>query len=330
MINTIPEQHRQALSSAIAKGDFESMRKIIEGNKIDLDAYEEQFYTPILMAVLTSYGIKDESERVSMLRYCIENGANPNLNCKAGYNSLHVAVQQQRLISALDLFLDFGGDVNLADNSGATVAYWAIQSFPWRTEAEERQLHLKVLEKIFMLGADLDRKNKFGVTPRKWLERAPEDVKALADNCEKLNPVYKPSNTIQPEFPTKLKYPDIVNHIRTNLIPVQGKSETIEGEMLRGLDNLRDEAQRNGNVNFYKVHKEYAELISATLNNATFFNQKEKEKITKATKKLMHAKKPYLEDDLYDYLTDQICVFYRHKNAGQQNDNNQKWWKFWN
>lgn len=27
-----------------------------------------------------------------------------------------------------------------------------------------------------MAGADLDRQNKFGVTPRSWLERSPEDV----------------------------------------------------------------------------------------------------------------------------------------------------------
>ncbi|MEJ2884346.1 ankyrin repeat domain-containing protein [Pedobacter sp. GR22-6] len=314
-MNTIPEQHRQALSSAIAKGEFDSMRSIIEANNIDLNAYEEQFHTPILMGVLTSYGIKNENERVEMLRYLLENGANPNLNCKAGYNSLHVAVQQQRLIKPLDLFLDFGGDVNLADNNGGTVAYWAIQSFPWRTEGEERQFHLKVLEKIFMAGADLDRKNKYGVTPRIWLERSAEDVKDLAGKCEKLKPVYKASETQQPEFPTKLKYPEIAKHIRTNLIPVRGKADTTEGEMLRGLDNLRDEAHRNGNVNFGKTHKEYADFIASTLTQAPFFDKKEKDKISSAAKKLTYAKKPYLEDDVFDYLTDQICVYYKQKNA---------------
>ncbi len=315
MINTIPEQHKRALSLAIAKGEFESMRNIIEGNNIDLNAYEEQFYTPMIMDVLTSYGIKNESDRVNILRYCLENGANPNLKCKAGYNSLHVAVQQQRLIAALDLFLDFGGDVNLADNNGGTVAYWAIQSFPWRTEGQERQFHLKVLEKIFMLGADLDRKNKFGVTPRVWLERSAEDVKALADKCEKLNPVYKPSETLQPEFPTKLKYPEIAKHIRTNLIPVQGKADTTEGEMLRGLDNLRDEAHRNGNVNFSKTHQEYVDFIASTLTKSSFFEKKEKDKIISAASKLSYAKKPYLEDDVYDYLTDQICIFYQQNSS---------------
>lgn len=315
MINTIPEQHKRALSLAIAKGEFDSMRSIIEGNNIDLNAYEEQFYTPIIMDVLTSYGIKNESDRVNMLRYCLENGANPNLNCKAGYNSLHVAVQQQRLIAALDLFLDFGGDVNLSDNNGGTVAYWAIQSFPWRTEGQEREFHLKVLEKIFMAGADLDRKNKYGVTPRVWLERSSEDVKVLADKCEQLNPVYQPSGTVQPEFPTKLKYPEIAKHIRTNLIPVRGVADTTEGEMLRGLDNLRDEAHRNGNVNFSKTHKAYAVFIANTLNKADFFDQKEKDKITSATKELMHARKPYLEDDIFDYLTDQICVYYQNNHT---------------
>ena len=100
--------------------------------------------------------------------------------------------------------------------------------------------------------------------------------------------------------------------------------------MLRGLDNLRDEAQRNGNVNFNKVYKEYADFIAATLGSAAFFENKEKNKITEATKKLSHAKKPYLDDDIYDYLTDQICIFYKHNHPGtQENARDKKWWKFW-
>lgn len=328
MLNIIPQEHKLTLSLAIAKGDFDFIRDTVEENTISPNAYEERFYTPLLMDVLTSYGIKDEEERLRMLRFFLEKGADPNLNCKAGYNSLHIAVQQESLIKALDLFLDFGGDVNLADKNGATVAYWAIQGFPGRTEGEERKLHLKVLEKIFLLGADLDYKNKFGVTPRQWLEKAPEDVQALATKCELLNPVYKPGNTVQPEFPTKLKYPEIASYIRANLIPLQGKAETSEGEMLRGLDNLRDEAQRNGNINFHQPHQEYVKFISATLNNAAFFSQIEKDRITASAKKLMHAKKPYLDDDIYDDLTDQICLYYQKNNPG--NTEEKKWWKFWN
>lgn len=200
MIKLIPKQYKRPLLSAIAKGEFNSIKSIVEQNKIDLNAYDDHSYSPILMHVLTSFGIKDESKRLKILRYFLENGADPNLNCKLGYNSLHIAIQQERLIKSLDLFLSFGGDVNSTDKDGATVAYWAIQSFPWKSEGEERQIHLNVIEKIFMLGANLDYANEFGMTPRKWLEHTSEDVQQLAENCEKLKPIYKPVNTNQPSF----------------------------------------------------------------------------------------------------------------------------------
>ena len=325
MINTLPDRHSKILSSAIAQGDFDTLKHTIEQNKIDINSYLLPFYSPIIMAVLTSFGIKDETQKMDMLRYCLEKGADPNLNSKGGYNSLHVAVQQQALAKALNLFLEFGGDVNLTDKNGNTVAYWAIQGFPWRTEGEERKLHLTVLEKILMLGADLDHKNKFGITPRKWLEHSAEDVRQLVSECEKRNPVYQPSNTTQPKFPTNYKFPELVEQIRS-LIPVKGRPENQAAEMLSALDMLKDEAHRNGNVNYYSQHKKLAELILTGLTSSTFFDRKEKDKMIKATKKLMNAKKPYLEDDVYDYLTDQICIYYRNDLAGNEN---KKWWKFW-
>ncbi|WP_026063180.1 ankyrin repeat domain-containing protein [Pedobacter arcticus] len=328
MIKIIPDQYKRPLLSAIAKGDFDNIKIIIEQNKMDLNVYDDYSYSPILMEVLTSFGIKDENERLKLLRYFLENGADPNLNCKSGYNSLHIAVQQEKLIKALDLFLDFGGDVNSTDKNGATIAYWAIQSFPWRSEGEQRQIHLNVLEKIFMLGANIDYANKFGVTPRKWLERTSEDVQQLAEKCEKLNPIYKPVNTNQPEFPTNYKYPELVKHIRTNLIPARGEAETLEGEMLRGLDILQDEAYRNGNVNYAKAHKDFAEFILKTLTTFNKTSSDDVKKITNEIKKMMNPKKPYLEDDVYDYLTDQICIFY-NKNNNDETDEKKKWWKVW-
>lgn len=330
MINLIPKIHKQTLLSAIAKGDLNAVKIVVEENNLDLNVYEERSYSPLIMEVLTSYGIKNEDDRLIFLQYFLDNGADPNMNCKAGYNSLHVAVQQENLIKALDLFIDFGGDVNALDKNGASVAYWAIQGFPWRTEGEKREFHLQVLEKILMLGANLDCQNKFGVTPRSWLEHSPEDVKLLVEKCEQLQPVYKPASTQQPEFPTRYTYPEIVKNIRENMIPITGQAESLEGEMLRNLDILKDEAYRNGNVNFSDSHKAFAEFILDNLTTFTRTDKQDVENITAAVKKLMDPQKPYLEDDVYDYLTDQICIFHQKIN----NDDfivetNKKWWQIW-
>ncbi|MBZ4033495.1 ankyrin repeat domain-containing protein [Flavobacterium sp. 17A] len=321
----IPQQYASLLSSHIAKGEFDSAQKIVDQNAIDINAYiDSEDYSTLIIEVLTTYGCKDEEERAEMLRYLLEKGANPNTYCKNGYNALHIAVQQDKLVKCMNLLLDYGGDVNLADPNGGTVAYWAIQGFPWRTEGQERENHLNTIEKIMMLGADLDRKNKFGVDPRKWLEHTSEDVKELVAKCEKRNPVYKPSHTIVPKFPTNYKFPEIVEQLRA-LIPPTGSAKTIEAEMLRGLDILQDEAYRNGNINYNQQHKDFAQFILLTLTTSTVFDDKEIKTISSNVKKLMSAKKPYLDDDVYDYLTDKICVYYNHQN--KKENAKKKWWQ---
>jgi hypothetical protein len=311
MIKIIPEPFQRELSMAIAKGDFENIKIIIEQNNIAVDAIiDTDSYQPVLMKVLCSLGISNETKRVEILRYFLEKKANPNTNCKAGYNCLHVAVQQEKLIESLNLFLDFRGDVNITDNNGATIAYWALQSFPWRKEGKERQSHLDVLEKILMLGADLDYKNNFGVTPRNWLEHVPEDVKQLVIKCESLKLINSLSETIQPDFPTNLKYPEIADKIRRELIPQNGQADTVQGELLRAIDKLKYEAQGNGNINYAKGHNLLAKFILDTLRNSSLFDHSQKVKIELETKKLMKGSSPYTDDDVYDYLTDQVCIFY--------------------
>lgn len=125
MIKIIPAEYRRALSLVIAKGPVNTAKDIITIEQTDVDAFmDDESYTPLVMEVVTSY-IRNVDERLDLLRYVLEKGANPNTKCKHGYNSLHVAVQQQKLVGELDLLLDFGGDINIADRNGATVAYWA-------------------------------------------------------------------------------------------------------------------------------------------------------------------------------------------------------------
>jgi len=52
MIKLIPEEHKRPLLSAIAKGDFDNIKSIIAQNKIDLNAYDDYSYSPILMEQL--------------------------------------------------------------------------------------------------------------------------------------------------------------------------------------------------------------------------------------------------------------------------------------
>ena len=184
----IPPQHRKSLSAAIASGATQEAKRLISTLDLDVNAFlDDECQRPLLMEALCAYSFHPEAPRLSLLSWLLEKGADPGIYCNNGYSCLHVAVQQPQLIKALDVLLDFRPDVNTVDSGGANIVYWAIQAFPWRTQGKERNDFLKVIEKLLMLGADLDMANHHGVTPRKWLDRAPEDVRALAARCEAIS-----------------------------------------------------------------------------------------------------------------------------------------------
>jgi len=199
----IPTSEWNALSLAIARGDTDQVRTLVEENHLDVNAcLSDGFWMPVLMEALLSSGFPSEQERLPMLRYLLEEGANPNICCSKGYNCLHIAIQQPKYIHAMDLFLDYEADVNVPDGDGSNVAYWAIQAFLLRKDepAEERTLSLKVLEKILLGGADLDQTNRYDMSARAWLDHAAPEVRALVARWEAGSPAVRPAYTVQPRF----------------------------------------------------------------------------------------------------------------------------------
>ncbi|NDV96558.1 hypothetical protein D0T84_16785 [Dysgonomonas sp. 521] len=312
MLHIVPEKHRRPLFMAIAKGESEQVKSIIEKNNINPNSFSDEKYDRlILMDVLTSFGYKDKpQERLDLMRFLLDKGADVNMNCRSGYNTMHIAIRQVSQMAELDLMLNYNPDVNETDSIGANLLYWSIQGFPWRESEEIRQQWLHIMERILMLGGDLDQANHYGATPRKWLEHKTEEVKELVEKCEALHPVYTPVKSKQPEFPTNLKYPDVAKKIWKEMVPLRGQAPTVQGELLRIVEKLRDEACRNGNINYSKDHKLMAKFVKDTLIDSDTFEKGEKKQIKEYIKLLSVANRPYIEDDAYDYLTDRICEFY--------------------
>jgi len=207
MPSLIPTHVWNALSLAIARGATGQVQHLVEENNLDVNAcLSDGYWMPVLMEALLASGFSSGQERMDLLRYLLEKGANPNMCCSKGYNCLHIAVQQPQYFHALDLFLDFDADVNVTDADGSNVVYWAIQGFLLRKEeTEDRALSLRVLEKILLHGADLDRKNRYGMNARGWLDHAAPEVKALVARWEAGNPAVRPAYTLQPVFPGQVE-----------------------------------------------------------------------------------------------------------------------------
>jgi len=326
MPNLLPAEHRNALSLAITRGDTAQVKYLVEEYALDSNAFLDDSPTcmPVLMDALLSYGFPTEEERLPLLRYLLEKGANPNICCRKGYNCLHVAVQQDKYIKALDLLLNYNADVNVPDADGANIVYWAIQGFLLRKSADtDRAEHLRVLEKILRLGADLDQRTRYDMNAREWLEHAAPEVRALIARWEQGKPSIRRVTTVQPKFPTHLQYPGIARKIWNEsglagsaaASTQPGAAASLPGELLKAVETLREEAQQNGNAGYRRQHKRMALFVRDKLIKSGVFDKETINKIRFATDNLMKASKPYKEDDLYDQLVDKICIFYTRKAA---------------
>jgi len=310
----IPTEQWNALSLAIARGDSKQVNTLIEQHNLDVNAFDETAWMPVLMEVLLSYGFSTEEDRQNLLHTLLKRGANPSICCRKGYNCLHIAVQQDRYFPALERFLDFDADVNVMDSDGCNLAYWAIQTFLLRKKEDaDRATPLRIMEKILLLGPDLDQVNRYGMTARGWLEHAAPEIRTLVARWEAGKPAIRPAHTIQPKFPANLHYPAIAQQIWTRFVPAEGTPGTIQGQLLQAVENLRDEAQRNGNHHYNKTHKRMAIFVRDTLTGSGLFDSHDNERIKTDTHKLMKASRPYVADDVYDELVNKVCIYYTRK-----------------
>jgi hypothetical protein len=312
----VPTTAWNALSLAIARGDTSRVQEMISQG-LDVNAcVDSSSWMPILMEALLSYGFRTEQDRLVLLRYLLEKGANPNIICARGYNSLHIAAQQERYIDALDLMLDYHADVNICDSDGSNIIYWAVQGWLLNREGADRATYLRVLEKILRLGADLDQTNRYGMNTRRWVEAASADVRELVQRWEATKPAVHPVTTVQPVFPTNLRYPDLVREIWDQYVPINGShAPTVQGELLRAVEHLRDEAHHQANgrrpqSSLRRMNKKEALFVRDTLLASGIFDSAESDRIRTHTQLLLKPRHSAPPDTVYDELVDNICVFY--------------------
>jgi len=94
-------------------------------------------------------------------------------------------------------------------------------------------------------------------------------------------------------------------------VPANGPAETVQGELLRCVEKLRDEAQRNGNVNWGAGHSEMACFVRDTLVESGLFGADARREIQSDAAQLLDVEHPATSDEPYDRLTDRIVEWSR-------------------
>jgi len=107
------------------------------------------------------------------------------------------------------------------------------------------------------------------------------------------------------------EYFAVAKTIWKTLVPKSGQAETVQGELLRASEKLKDEAQRNGNVNFNKnCHVILVGYLRAHLVDENLFDQATIEQINEDLDRLLKKNNPYTGDDVYDRITNRIVDWY--------------------
>jgi len=117
---------------------------------------------------------------------------------------------------------------------------------------------------------------------------------------------------------------DIARWIWMNLVPKSGQADSIQGEILRAIEKLRWEAQKNGNINWDKSFVTFIDFLDITLGNEASFSEETKTSIRADLHRLKHFLPPdelksrsqindlpYVNDDLYDRLVYHLISFCR-------------------
>ncbi|MFB6454081.1 ankyrin repeat domain-containing protein [Chitinophaga sp. Hz27] len=91
------------------------------------------------------------------------------------------------------------------------------------------------------------------------------------------------------------------------LVPKSGQAQTVQGELLRSIEKLRDEAQRNGNANFNEnCHGRLIAYLKLKLVTSNYFDAAKSLEINHHLKILSSKNTPYLSDDIYDSIVSNI------------------------
>ena len=122
------------------------------------------------------------------------------------------------------------------------------------------------------------------------------------------------------------KYFDECKYIQKNYVPKSGQANNLQGELLREIEEIRCEAQDDGNINWDDDHSYFCDFISKKLLEQSIFSSIEKEEITLIMSYIkecgMYAQKfycgiipenevdmdkiAYTNDNLYDIICDKI------------------------
>ncbi|MGX2952060.1 ankyrin repeat domain-containing protein [Shewanella sp. JL219SE-S6] len=250
-----------------------------------------------------------------MATYIVENGADLNAKDPFGNSPLHYCADFHNFRVA-ELLILSGADLNIRNDIGDI----PLMNVVFETTPD----NLSMLELFLNHTKSVDIKNKFGSSPMDLaVNIGMESVVSLFDEH-----VRKNNSHIKYIADVDIKIidvsgsdDDVAQWVWDNLVPAEGQSNTIQGELLRAVEKLRWEAMENGNVNWDEGFLKLIGFIEKVFVEQPGLNEIDKARILRDLAVLsefnpgsVHDKRTSLlvfNDDTYDRLAYFVVQFCR-------------------
>lgn len=142
----------------------------------------------------------------------------------------------------------------------------------------------------------------------------------LVTNCKPTktaNIILNNENMTEQEYLQKGKF------IWDNFVPQSGQADYVQGELIRAIEKLRDEAQRNGNANYNEnCHAILVDYLRVKLIDKDVFDEQIIIKVINYLNILNQPERVYLQDNIYDYISDRIVDWNLHYGDDFKHKNN--------
>jgi hypothetical protein len=101
-------------------------------------------------------------------------------------------------------------------------------------------------------------------------------------------------------YPDGVKYLEEARSLWQTSVPASGQAATVQGELLRAVAKLRDEAQRNGNLNWGSGQEVFIAYLREKLLGSALFGQTAAQEIEADLDKLGRFESPETSEPPYD------------------------------
>jgi hypothetical protein len=103
-----------------------------------------------------------------------------------------------------------------------------------------------------------------------------------------------------------MKYAREADALWKTAVPSHGQAKTVQGELLRAVEKLRDESMRNGNINWENGYEILLGFLRKTLLDSSSLSEKARATLTRDLARVANYEYPCTSDELFDRIAD--CV----------------------